>query len=67
MAFCLPLCPSSYDDHIIWFLYRSRRTVADLDHFVGTDEMFLDILSTGSDTANYQWEACFIALIIKSQ
>jgi len=41
--------------------------VADLDHFVGVDEMFLDILSAGSDTANYQWEACFIALIIKSQ
>jgi hypothetical protein len=41
--------------------------VADLDHFVGVDEMVLDILSAGPEAVNYHMETCFIALIIKSQ
>lgn len=66
MAFYLPLCPFSYDNHIIWFIYGSRRTLADLDHFVGVDDMILYITFFGPDATNHHRETCIIALSSKS-
>jgi hypothetical protein len=38
-----------------------------LDHFVGVDEMVLDIVSIEPNAVNHYWEICFVASIVKSQ
>ena len=71
MAFYQPFCIPPYGGHF----NRTVKMVPDLmpnvaaylDHFVGVDEMVLDIVSIEPNAVNHYWEIFFVASIVKNQ
>jgi hypothetical protein len=70
MAFYQPLCTPSYGG----YFNRNVKMVPDLmpnvaaylDHFVGVNEMVLDMVPIELNAANHYWKICFIASIVKN-
>ena len=71
MAFYQPLCIPSYGGHFNRTVKMATNLMPNVaayfDHFVGVDEMVLDIVSIEPNAANHYWKTCFITSIIKSQ